>query len=232
MYLVAARPEPEIKKENRKIGSEKSRQSEAKLCLKVCFGVERALTGTPLRRGPSLFCVPHLGHTWPRLASFYTHQTWRKSLTTNTLNESFTTLAHFVCYASMLTLATDRCASPTSCCRQSLSQLPGTHSQTRGSWSLKPDPLLLLAMLTFQVSVTVFQRSFGPACLVSGKDSIHCIAHAALLSFSCASQGSLKAFSIYKCYQECVSGREMLHVSEMWHFFSPPDICEEFRTKT
>lgn len=54
VYLVATRPGPKIKKK-RKTSWEKSRQSESKLCLKVCFGVERALTGTPLRRVPSRF---------------------------------------------------------------------------------------------------------------------------------------------------------------------------------
>lgn len=64
-------------KKIRRTSREKSRQSKSKLCLKVCFGVERALMGTPLRCVPSL--LPHLGQTWPRLASF-THITHGENL--------------------------------------------------------------------------------------------------------------------------------------------------------
>lgn len=39
--LIAMTPEPEMKKEKGKNSCEKLRQSESKLCLKVCFGVER-----------------------------------------------------------------------------------------------------------------------------------------------------------------------------------------------
>lgn len=47
VYLVATRPGPKTKKEIRKTSWEKLGQSESKLFLKVCFGVERALAGTP-----------------------------------------------------------------------------------------------------------------------------------------------------------------------------------------
>lgn len=52
VYLVATRPGPKTKKEIRKTSWEKLGQSESKLFLKVCFGVERALAGTPPRRVP------------------------------------------------------------------------------------------------------------------------------------------------------------------------------------
>lgn len=37
---------------------------------------------------------------------------------------------------------------------------------------------------------------------------------------ACTSQGSLKAFSIYKCYQGVCWGVRLLHISEMRHFYS------------
>lgn len=46
----------------------KWRQSDLKLCLKLCFGVERALTGTPVGYVLSLLITRHI---WVTLASFY-----------------------------------------------------------------------------------------------------------------------------------------------------------------
>lgn len=53
---------------NLKQKKRKWRQSDLKLCLKLCFGVERALTGTPLGYVLSLFITRHI---WVKLASFY-----------------------------------------------------------------------------------------------------------------------------------------------------------------
>lgn len=105
MDLLATGPGPRIHKNTKKKGKrktswEKSRQRESKLCLKVCFGVERALAGPPLRRVPSL-------HIWVKLGplSFSSHTS---KLYGNKRSEPASQRYH------------SPCASPTSCCGRSL----------------------------------------------------------------------------------------------------------------